>query len=168
MGQVLSNPGCTLLLISSAETDTLWLIGSGSGTRLTIITWEIGRRYRWSNHPSRADKLLLVADNVVHLYEWRSLTRLTTETGIQLLGLTSSDLAVRSMMPFFGFKVIAISFAESLASRSKSRLALWNLDNFAAECGSAVAISHSQAMVAQVEYILGTHGQRLVFLHQDG
>ena len=166
--QILNNAGCTLFLLSSPETDMLWSIGPDSSKKLSTITWEKRQRYRWSNHPTDADKLILVTDNVAHLYEWRSLTRLTAERGIQLLGSTSSDFAVRSIMPCFDFKVIAISFAESLSSRSKSRLVLWNLDDFTADSESAVAIPYYQPMGDQVEYILGIYGDRLVFLHQDG
>lgn len=168
VNQILSNAGCTLLLLSSVEADTLWSIGPDSSKELTTITREKRQRCRWSNHPTHADKLLLVMGNVVHLYEWRSLTRLTTEDGIQLLGSTSSDLAVRAIMPCFNSKVLAIRFAESLAPRSKSKVVLWNLDDFAVESKSAAAILDYQPMADQIEHILGNYGHRLVFLHRDG
>jgi hypothetical protein len=166
--QILGNVGCTLMLISSAETDTLWSIGPDDSKKLTTIAWESRRQYRWSTHPTDIDKLLLITDNVAHLYEWPSLTRLTKEKGIQLLGFKSQELAVRSITPCFDSNVIAISFAESLASRSRSRLVLWNLADFTAEAQSAVAIPHYQFMADEVEHIMGAYAHRLVFLHQDG
>lgn len=168
VNQILSNAGCTLLLLSSAEADTLWSVEPERSKTITTITWEKRQRYRWTNHPSQPDKLFLVTDNVAHLYEWRTMTRLTTESGIQLLGSPSPDLAIQSIMPCFDSKVIAINFAASLASRSKSRLVLWNLDDFTAESAAADAIPHYQPIGDQVEHILGNYGHRLVFLHQDG
>jgi hypothetical protein len=166
--QILGNVGCTLMLITSVETDTLWSIDPDGSKKLTTITWEKRRRYRWSIHPTDIKMLFLITDNVAHLYEWQSLTRLTTEKGIQLLGSESPELAVRSITPCFDSKVIAISFAESLAPRSKSRLGLWNLDDFTAEAESAVAMPHHQFIADQVKYVMGIYDHRLVFLHQDG
>jgi len=71
-------------------------------------------------------------------------------------------------MPCFGGNVIATTFAESLASRSKSKLILWNIEDFATEAKVATAIPHYQPLADQVECLMGTYGHRLVFLHQDG
>jgi WD40 repeat protein len=166
--QLLSNAGCTRLLICSASTDILWSIELDGSKPLTTIPWKRRRRYRWSTHPADKDQLILVTDNVAHLYDWQSLTRLTPEQGIQMLGSVLPELAIRSIVPCFDGKVVAATFAESVASRSKSRLLLWNTSDFTPQAESAAPIPHYQPLADQVECLIGAYGHRLVFLHQDG
>ncbi|KAF7503598.1 hypothetical protein GJ744_003581 [Endocarpon pusillum] len=99
--QLLTNEGCTRLLISSAATDILWSIEAGESKPLSTVAWNNRRRYRWSIHPAEKSQLLLVTDNVAHLYDWQSLTRLTPEQGIHMLGSVLPELAVRSIVPCF-------------------------------------------------------------------
>ena len=166
--QLLGNAGCTRLLISSTAVDALWSIESGGSKNLITITWEERRRYRWCTHPASKDQLILITDNVAHLYEWQSLTRLTPDNGIQMAGSVLSEFAIRSISPCFDGKVFATIFAESLASRSRSKLMLWNTSDFAPQSGSAAPIPNYQPLADQVEYLIGVYGRRLVFLHQDG
>jgi WD40 repeat protein len=166
--QVLCNAGCTRLLICSAETNVLWLIELGRSEELATLTWEKNRRYRWSTHPTDKDKLILIIDSVAHLYEWQSLTRLTPDKGIQLLGSMLPELGIRSMMACLDNQVLATTFTESLASRSKSKLLLWNTDDFTPISESAAPIPNYQPLADQVEHLIGIYGHRLVFLHQGG
>ena len=155
--QLLTNAGCTRLLISSAAADILWSFEAGGSKPLRTITWNRRRRYRWSSHPAEKAQLLLVADNVAHLYDWQSLTRLTPEQGIQMLGSVLPELAVRSIVPCFDGKFVAATFAESIASRSKSRLLLWDTSEFTPQAESATPIPHYQPLADQVECLIGAY-----------
>ena len=166
--QILSNSGCTRLLICSSMTDTLWSIEPSGSKSLIDITWDRRRRYRWSVHPSHQNQLILITDNVVHLYNWQSLERLTSSDGILMTGSVLPELAIRSIMPCFHGNVIATTFADSFASRSNSKLILWNTSDFVPKAESAIPIPHYQPLADEVEYLIGVYGHRLVFLHQDG
>jgi hypothetical protein len=116
-------------------------------------------------------------DNVVHLYKWQSLAKLTADEGIQMVGSVLPELAIRSITPCFNGNVVATTFAESLASRSKSKLMLWDTREFSLKATEAVQnglrqtatpIPNYQPLADQVEHLIGTYGQKVVFLHQDG
>lgn len=166
--QLLGNAGCTKLLICAAASDMLWSVRSDGSEPLTTIPWKDRQRYRWSTHPAEKDQLILVMENVVHLYDWQSLSRLTPEQGIQMFGSVLPELTIRSIAPSFHGKVVAATFTESRGSRSKARLVLWNTSDFNPQAESVAPIPHYQPLADQVECLIGAHGQRLVFLHQDG
>jgi hypothetical protein len=166
--QVLCNTGCTRLLVRSAETTRLWSIELGRSEELATLTLEKSQRYRWSTHPKDKDKLILIVDTVAHVYEWKSLIRLTPEKGIQLLGSMLPELAITAMMPCLDNQVLATTFTESLASRSKPKLLLWKTDDFTPLSESAAPIPNYQPLADQVEHLVGIYGHRLVFLHQGG
>ena len=166
--RLLSNRGCTRLLVCTAMKDILWLIDPDGSKILTTMTWETRRRHRWSIHPVHQDQLILVADNIAHLYKWPSLTRLTQDSGIQLIGSVLPELTIQSIVPCFDGTVIAATFGESTVSQSKSKLILWNASDFAPEAKAAAPIPDYQPLADHVEHIVGVYSHRLVFLHQDG
>ncbi|ERF68497.1 hypothetical protein EPUS_05636 [Endocarpon pusillum Z07020] len=85
-----------------------------------------------------------------------------------MLGSVLPELAVRSIVPCFDGEVVAATFAESIAARSKSRLLLWNTSDFTPQAESATPIPQYQPLADQVECLVGAYGHGLVFLHQDG
>jgi hypothetical protein len=80
-GRCTSSPSVPLLyrIQSEENSDTISV--------LTILTWDPRRLYRWFTHPANQDQLILIMDNVAHLYKWQPLTRLTTDRGIQMVWL---------------------------------------------------------------------------------
>ena len=166
--QILSNTGFSRLLVCSSIVDTLWSIEPLKSSSLTSIRWENRRRYRWSTHPKIGGQLILITDNIAHVYDWQTLNRLTPDEGIQMAGSILPELAIRSIIPCFDRNVFATSFAESLAARSISRLLLWDVSDFTPDSASAAPIPHYQTLANHVEYLIGVYGHRLVFLHQDG
>jgi len=164
---VLANEGFTRLLISTRETDSLFAITPESSHILKTIDWPDRRLYKWSVHPVN-QQLILVLDTSIHLFSFESFQKLTSETGIQMTGSILPELSIRAITSCFDGRVIATTFAESLASRSKSKLLLWHASDFSPEKDAAAPIPHYQPLAAHVECIIGTYNHRLVFLHQDG
>jgi WD40 repeat protein len=165
---LLSNTGCTRLLVCTATKDTLWSIDPDGSKILTTATWETRGRYKWRTHPTNRDRLILITDDVAHLYDWQSLTRLTPDSGIQLVGSVLPELAIRSVVSCFDGNVIATTFTESVASRSKATLIMWNTLDFTPGAKVAAPIRDYQCLANQVDHVIGIYGHRLVFLHQDG
>jgi WD40 repeat protein len=166
--ELLSNAGCTRLLICTALKDTLWSIEPDGSKILTNATRETYARYKWVPHPTNQEQLMLITDSVAHLYEWQSLNRLTPDSGIQLVGSLLPELTIRSIVPCFDGNVIATTFAESVASRSNSKLIMWNASDFAPGTKAAAPIPDYKPLADHVEHIIGIYGHKLVFLHQDG
>ncbi|PVH85423.1 hypothetical protein DL98DRAFT_451452 [Cadophora sp. DSE1049] len=143
--QLLTNDGCTRLLVSTSTTDTL-CAGGTDGYSIISTT----------SSPHR------------NIFSWDSLERMTPPAGIQLTGSILPELFISSVTSCFGGEVIATTFAESLASGSKSKLFLWSTALFTTDSTSATPIPHYQPLADDVETLIGSYAQRLVFLHQDG
>ena len=166
--QILSDEGHTHLLIASSDTDLLCSITPSSSTIVASISSEDRRSYRWGAHPLHKDQLILVTDCVAHIYQWSTLERLTTPEGILLEGSMIPELLIRSIAPCFAANAISMAFGESSGSRSKSKLLLWESSDFTAHSKKAAPVPRYQYLADQVEFLIGSYGQRLVFLHSTG
>lgn len=168
ISQLLANDGCTRLLISTGESDTLCTSSTDGYEIISTTAWPDRQSHKWSTHPADSTQLIVFADNIAHLFSWATLKRLTPPTGIQITGSILPELFISSITPCFNGEVIATTFAESLASGSKSKLFLWPATSFTVTSTSAAPIPHYQPLADNVETLVGTCNQRLVFLHQDG
>ena len=165
--QVLANASCTQLLISSKMTDALYEFGADGITESTSLSWPERQRYRWNTHPVSGDQLILMTDNIAYIYTWKSLEQLTPTIGIQMTGALLPELAIRSITPYLDGNLLATTFADSPNSRSRS-LFLWHTSDFSPASPAAAPIPDFQPLADQIDCILGTYSNRLVFLHQDG
>lgn len=166
--QVLTNPGATHVLLCTGKNDMLWHLSSEeTSTVIETISWEERGPSRWATHPLSEDQLILISDNVAHLYQWQSLRRLTGEEGILLEGSILPELAIRSITPCFNNTTIATTFGEDLRAQSKSKLLLWNAADFGIDTKIAAPIPKYHSLADQVKTLIGDDGQRLVFLRSD-
>lgn len=166
--QVLTNGGATRVLVCTGRSDMLWGISSKeTSTVIERISWQERGPSRWVTHPLNEDQLILISDNIAHLYEWQSLRRLTGDEGILLEGSILPELAIRSITPCFNNTTIATTFGEDLKPQSKSKLLLWNAADFGIESKIAAPIPKYHSLADQVKTLIGDDGQRLVFLRSD-
>ncbi|KAL8670996.1 MAG: hypothetical protein Q9168_004488 [Polycauliona sp. 1 TL-2023] len=166
VNQVLSNRGGTRLLISTKTSDTLWSVSTETSLIVKSIPREDGAAaYRWTIHPTHSDQLLLIAGNVAHLYDWLTLSRLTNTEGILLEGSVLPELMIQSITPCFNGSLIATAFTESPGPRAKSKLLLWNSSDFNIQARSCVPVPKYHYLSDQVQVLIGSDGQKLVFLH---
>lgn len=166
--QLLSNKGHSRMLISSANTDTIWSITPNGSTIGNTISWKDRGVYRWVNHPSNPEQLILVMGNVAHLYGWETLQRVTSPEGILLEGAILPELTIRFISSCFNGSIIATAFTTSSRTFAKSKLMLWNTSDFTVRSSKAAPVPRYQHLADQVEFLIGAHGQRLVFLHSSG
>jgi len=166
--QVLCNRGHTRILVCSATKDVLFEITSDGSEALKTIPWDERGPYRWGNHPSNSNQLILVYDNKAHIYDWDTLQRLTGAEGVMLYGSVPAGYSIRSVVPCGRGALVATVFVESLGSRSRSRVLLWDVSCFSAESQSATPISGDQLLTDQFQVLIGVHGQRLVYLQSNG
>jgi len=162
--QFLSNRGNTRILLCSAKTDVLFSITPNGSTIVKTISYEDRGPYRWGSHPSNPNQLILITNNVVHLYEWETLRQLTGAEGILLAGSVLPELTIRPVTACFHGTFIATAFNEPLGSHSKSKLLLWNTSDFSVGSGPATPILKCQYVADKVELLIGAYRQRLVFM----
>ncbi|RDW56905.1 hypothetical protein BP5796_12972 [Coleophoma crateriformis] len=166
--QLLVNPGCTRIMISSRNADILCAVTTDGDHVEATIRWPERRSYQWSTHPTDPLRLILVFDTTAHIYEWDSLKRLTPETGIQLAGSLLPELSIRALNSCFDGQIMATMFSETITSRSRSKLFLWHTSDFEHSNYTTTSISQYQPLADEIKFIIGTHGHLLVFLHHDG
>ncbi|KAI9659640.1 MAG: hypothetical protein M1831_003721 [Alyxoria varia] len=167
--QVLMNSESTRLLVCTAERDTLWSISSTEGPRIIAeLSWKDRGAYRWGSHPIQHDHLILISNNIAHLYDWKTLSRVTGPQGILLESDMLSDLAVRSIVPCFANKVIAIAFGKSLRHNAETQLLLWDPSDFTPGSKSATPVPQYRPLSEHVKDAVGEYRSQLVFLHSSG
>ena len=166
--QLLSNKGYTRMLVCSLNTDTLYSIAPNGTSVVKTLSREKRGPYRWGSHPSNQDQLLLITNNVAHVYEWQDLQRITGVEGILLQGTALLELAIQSITPCFNGTVVATAFAKSSGAHSKSKIILWATSDFTAQSEAAAPVPKYQYLADQVEFLVGCYGERLVFLHSSG
>ena len=166
--QVLTDRGAKHLLVCTGKSDTLWRISSEEkSTVIETVSLDEQTPSRWVTHPLNEDHLILISDNIAHLYEWHSLQRLTCDEGILLEGSILPELAIHSITPCFDNTTIATTFGDDLRPQSKSRLLLWKAADFVFDSKTAAPIPKYHSLADQVKTLIGYDGQRLVFLRGD-
>ncbi|KAH0562634.1 hypothetical protein GP486_002685 [Trichoglossum hirsutum] len=165
--QLLSNGGNTRILLCSAQKDMLFSTTPTGSTIIKTILWEDRGPYRWGSHPSNQDQLILITNNVAHIYEWETLRKLTGDRGILLEDSTLLELPIRSITSSLRGTLIATMSNRPLGPHSKSKLLLWNTSDFSVVSESAAPIPGYQYLADQIEFLIGVYGQSLVFLHSS-
>jgi WD40 repeat protein len=166
--QVLSNNDHSRFLVSTTSADSVW-----SGTTLgkfellDSISRKDAPNRRWANHPTNADLLILVTDNFVHLYDWVSLTEVTANKGIPLHG-ANPGLRIHTVMPCFNNSMIAAAFSDSATNRPRPHVLLFHLADLSVSTKKVLEGVKYEYLADRAEFLIGTHGNRLVFLDSAG
>ena len=167
--QVLSNDKGTRVLVSSASKDVLYSIALDGSSTLTSIERVDHQPRRWANDPSNQNQLILISNERAHLYEWETLKRLTTSEGILLDGNPLPQLSIQSLTLCAQGRYLAATFCEISGSLSRSKkLLLWRTSDCTTQSSSIEAVPSSQVLTDQVQFLIGSCGQRLIFLHSNG
>jgi hypothetical protein len=150
--------------------DTLWEVNRKTPETNRIIKtndWDEARLFRWANHPTNPDQILLIADRTAHIYDWRTLERLTADGGISLDAKISPELLIRSVTPCFHGANIATAFGESSNRHCKSKLLVWSASDFTPDSTSATPVQKFEYLTDDIDYLIYADDQKLVFLHSD-
>lgn len=166
--QILFNESHRRILVSSAMAgDTLWEISPDGNKIINSNPAHSAIPCRWAIHPLRPDQLILISDCTAHLYQWETLQRLTPPKEIQLETNIEQGLAIRSIVPCLNGEVIAIAFGESSKRHCKSKLRFWRTINFDTDSEKATVLPCYTTLAEEIDFLIGTDRQRLVFLHSD-
>ncbi|KAA6412809.1 MAG: hypothetical protein FRX48_03801 [Lasallia pustulata] len=166
--QLLSNRGHTRMLVCSENRDMLYSTTSKDTKLINTVEQADRSSHTWGSHPLNQNQLILVANNVAHIYDWQTLAKLGGAEGILLQGTIVSELSIRSITPCFKGTLIATTFSESLETHARSNLLLWSTSDFSERSQTAVPVPNFKYLADQVEVLIGAYGQRLVFLHSSG
>lgn len=167
--QVLSNKGATQLLVSSGSKDVLYSTVQDGISNIVSSELVEHRLHRWAHHPTNADQLVFISNEGIHLYEWKTLQRLTASDGITLEGNVLSHLSIRSLTPCMQGRYLAATFSETLVSHYQpKKLLLWSATDLSIQSTSSKMLSSYRVLVDQVRFLIGACGQRIVFLDSNG
>lgn len=173
VGQLTCQKSLQRILVSSAQSDTLWSISGEEKKEVVTMSYESRGPYQWANHPMNATQLILISNNEAHIHDWHTLKRLTGVEGILLQGSILPELSVCSIIPCFGGEILATVYSESNRPQAKSRLVLWKASDFVLEAQAIVPVPHYQEISSKVDVLIGVTGtdndqtERLIFLHSS-
>ena len=167
--QVLSNKGATQVLISASGKDILYSIAEGSTPTFTSTEIIENRPHRWMNHPSDPDQLVFMSNETIHLYQWKTLRKITDLEGISPEDKMLSSLSIRFMISCGQGHHLAATFSEASASRYRPRkLLLWETSECFRRHEPTKVLPLYRILNDQVRYVIGAYRQRLVFLDSNG
>ena len=167
--QVLSNKGAAQVLLSSSSKDVLFSITDDGSSTFTSTEIVEQRPHRWENHPLDPDQLVFMSNERIHIYEWKTLRRVTASNSISLEDKMLSQLSIRFLTSCGQGRHFAATFSESSASRHRpKKLLLWNTSDFFVQSESTKLLSSYRVLTDQVRYVIGAYGQKLVFLDSNG
>lgn len=132
------------------------------------VAWEAQEPYRCGQHPSDSSSLLRISGHVAHIYSWSSLERLSDDDGILLTESILPTLQIRFSYPCFDGAAILTRFSHPNNTRLKSRFFFFPSSSFTADGNSASPIRGCQTLCNEISYVIGTYGNNVVFLHNDG
>ncbi|OBT39306.1 hypothetical protein VE00_10073 [Pseudogymnoascus sp. WSF 3629] len=168
--QVVCQLGLQRILISSAQSDMLWSISLDDNNILATADYEDREPCRWTNHPHNRDQLIVITHLKAHIYDWKTLQRLTGEMGIELQGKILPELSIQSVTPCFDGTALATMFSKPNQPHSKSKLIVWNALDFTPGSTSAAPDPSYRTLSNNVEVLIGNtcaisgQSQRLIFL----
>lgn len=168
--QVVCQPGLQRILICSAQSNMLWSISPDDNTILATTNYENREPCRWTNHPHNRDQLIVITHLRAHIHDWKTLRRLTGETGIELQGKIIPELSIQSITSCFNGTALATMFSKPNQPHSKSKLIVWDTLDFTPESTSAVPDPSYRTLSNNVEVLIGNtcsisgQSQRLIFL----
>lgn len=169
VNQVLSNKGATRLLVSSTVKDVLYSIDHDGSSGFTSTEMVESRPHRWANHPTNPDQIVLMSNEGISLFEWYKLKRLTTPDNTSLEGEMITQLSVRSLAQCAQSHYLAATFSESLPSHARfKKVLLWSPSALSPRSISTKSPSSYRILADEVQALIGTYGQRLLFLHSSG
>jgi hypothetical protein len=182
ISQVLVNPWHKRMIVSSPIIDALYafsvsdrgLQGSPSDKGRSLLTEPkftisfIGRTaYTWSSHPTMSNTLILLMDNIVYLYDWDNLRRLTPEPGIAIDTTIISGVPVRAVHAYFCDRTCAITLETTRGELSKSQVLLLNPSDMTPN-SRLVDVTTNSYLSNQVEYFIRVLRDRIIFMNTSG
>lgn len=170
VGQLVCETGLQRILVCSANSDMLWSVSRDESALLATIAYEDRGPYRWANHPANPGHLILITNNELHIFDWRTLRRITGPAGIRLEGNIRPELMIRSITPCFKGKLFATMFSEASWPPLRFKLAFWNVSDLTPLSKTLTPNSAHRELDDKLEVLIGTTGtgaeqtERLVFL----
>ncbi|KAH8891765.1 hypothetical protein GQ53DRAFT_719447 [Thozetella sp. PMI_491] len=154
------------VLICANDIATIHLVDDAPIT-IGEVNCESLSQYYWARHPSDPESLLLVSEDVAHIYSWSGLERLTKDEGILLTGALLPELIVRDASSLFDGSLLGITCSGSEA-HSRRRLLCYDSSYISNDSASAPQLIECQPLCEDIDHVIGAFHSRLVFLHMNG
>ena len=156
------------LLVSTAAADELWDLEAGSLAGSHAVT-KARSAWKWINHPSYRDRLLLVSCDGFKIFDWNSFSEVSGSEGIVLAPLADIDLrSVHVMLSPRVQNLYIVRTTSKTTSSSPTDLRIWLLKSISAETKSIDCLANYDELAKDVKTIIGCYRAQLVFLDHHG
>ncbi|KAH8601102.1 WD40-repeat-containing domain protein [Bisporella sp. PMI_857] len=172
VSQAIYRPDLDRILMCSAESDTLWSISGKETDPVASTAHENREPCQWANHLLNSSRLIYVKQNVVRIFGWKSLEKLTSLLGIQLSADIRPNMAPRFIKPVFNNSFLATMYSEIDHPLPKSTLILWIFSDLtpANTITSIVPVPAYIWLSSKPTYFIDTAGtgssEQLIFLYK--
>lgn len=167
--RILSSSGATDLLVSSGDKDVLYSAFRDGSHSLRCTEMVEPKPHRWANFPSNPDLLVLMTHERMELYAWKTLQRVSDSDDTLAQHNKFSQLSIQSLRPCVEGRYLAATFIKRSATRVQSKKILVSRTNqLSLQSASRKLSISSQVLADDVQLLIGSYGQRLIFLHSNG
>ncbi|PGH13282.1 hypothetical protein AJ80_06392 [Polytolypa hystricis UAMH7299] len=165
--QILTNPSGIRLLVSTTESDEIWLL---DGEETKICSHQHQGIRLWAAHPANSENLLLIEDEKLYVSNWSENLTSSESDGLRLGSQKLSGLSPGQILSCRQGANICINYTTGWHKESASVLELWNVSQILA--GSAERevplVSHYASFHSKIKTPIGIYGSLLLFLDIDG
>ncbi|KAL8791009.1 MAG: hypothetical protein Q9195_006083 [Heterodermia aff. obscurata] len=166
--QVLTSIDGKRLLVSTSAADEIWDLESGSLACSNTIT-KAKAAWKWINHPSYRDRLLLVSGDGFRIFDWSSFCELSSSEGILLA--PPADIDVSTVHVVLSPRVQNLCIARTApktSSSSATDLRLWPMKTISLETKSIDYLTSYDELAKDIKTIIGCYRSQLLFLDHSG
>ena len=166
--QVLTSLDGKRLLVSTSAGDELWDLETGSLAGSHTIN-NARSAWKWFNHPSYLNKILLVSGDGFKIFDWDSFGALSDSEGVILA--PPLDIDVGSINVVFSPRKQNLCIARTASranSSSATDLRLWPMKTISPETKSIDCLSNYEELAKDIKTIIGCYRAQLLFLDHNG
>jgi WD40 repeat protein len=164
---VLLNPTNDLLLISAAESNTVWNIATNTQTSSKESNRNVS--FTWMNHPLNKQHRILIAPNAATIIDWESSNTMVSSELLQLPGgvLLNPCQGVKNAISFANDHLVVVELSKVYGERSTTQVLVFESENFGPEATGLIPLPSHQIMGKEVMHLIGAYGSKLVFLNKN-
>ena len=167
--QVLVSPDGQRILLAAPHWDTL--LDTKGNYIHKFVPRPSAESRKWITHPHFPDRLLLLDGLVSHIYDWTTLTELSSNTGI-LLDVESSgssgEILIRSLTTRYAKSALIAEINQFYDGYRTNHLLVWQASDIQPSTEKVLPVARYQTAISDSKLVIGVFGSLLVFLNYKG
>ena len=165
VNQILLSPDGKRLLVSMSRSNEIWDTVAGS----LVSSFEVSSPrsdFTWTKHPSDAEKIILLNDGMVQLYDWDSLEK---RSDPNCLGIEfSRHSQLQGIFRSTNGANLCIGRSGSRSALVLPMLRTWPTQQFGQDSEQVKCTASYDNIAKDLKHIIGIYKMSLVYLRHDG